>query len=166
MALKGSVWMMVCLESVCISKLGDLLSRQSSPPILLWDRVFCYCSCCIQQTSLRRFFCLGLPPIFCDTTVITDVWLHTGLWEPFEDLNSGPHARQASTLLTEPPSQPQATFPEMSREHGQGFVVLACVFTVLKTESRTSSRNRLVAYSWGSYSPSAFCFLYSILFSK
>lgn len=51
---------------------------------------------------------------------VGDVWSHTAHWESCEDLNSGLRAYLANSLLTEPPSQRQATFAEISWLSGQG----------------------------------------------
>lgn len=132
---------MVCLASVCISKLEEILSYQASPPILYWDRVFCLLSTLYGahgRLAWGASSTLASLPSFCGITVITDVWPYTGHWELFEDLNSSPHAYQANTSFTEPPSQLQAMFPEISRLHGREFVIVACDFAVLRTEPRTS----------------------------
>lgn len=79
------------------------------------------CSCCLWQAnrsvSLRLLWLSFLS--FCGSIVMTDVWSHTAHWESCEDLNPGLRAYLASSLLTEPPSQRQATFAEISWLSGQ-----------------------------------------------
>lgn len=128
------MWLFVCvccidvcepwgaLASMCVSKSEDDLSCQSSSPILFETGSHIRCSCCLRQAnrsvSLRLLWLSFL--YFCGSIVMTDVWSHTAHWESCEDLNPGLRAYMANSLLTEPPSQPQATFAEISWLSGQG----------------------------------------------
>lgn len=127
------MWLFVCvccidvcepwgaLASMCVSKSEDDLSCQSSSPILFETGSHIRCSWGLRQAnrsvSLRLLWLSFL--YFCGSIVMTDMWSHTAHWESCEDLNPGLRAYLANSLLTEPPSQPQATFAEISWLSGQ-----------------------------------------------